>query len=96
MHTTPCRAATRISRRQERGSFGALGWNVPYAFDDSDARISLQQLRLFVDAHEEVRGGATLQARGVARPPRPARHGGRARAPDSRTHDAPWVQRHES
>ena len=40
---------------QERGSFGALGWNVPYAFDDSDARISLQQLRSFVDAHDEVR-----------------------------------------
>jgi len=69
---------------------------VPYAFDDSDARISLQQLRLFVDMHEEVRGGAPLRARSVAQPLRPARNGGRAHVPDSRTRDAPGVPRHGS
>merc|ERR1719401_1531048 len=39
---------------QERCTYGALGWNIPYQFSEPDRQICIMQLRMFLEENDTI------------------------------------------
>jgi dynein heavy chain len=50
---------------QERRKFGPLGWNVMYAFNDSDLNTSFTMLKIFLDEQDDVPWEALIYVTGI-------------------------------
>ncbi|CAG9466170.1 unnamed protein product [Pedinophyceae sp. YPF-701] len=49
---------------QERRKYGPIGWNIPYGFDDSDLRISVRQLKMYLEHDDDIPFAALIYAIG--------------------------------